>query len=100
MLKNTMKVNAFTSSNEYGVETYTLGSTTYPCRFDPQEGAKVVTAQGEDAIVDGFVYCASTVPINEKDRIQMSSVDYRILSAKKQAQYGSDHHWKLAVRRV
>lgn len=98
LLKDTAKINSFVSADEYNNPTYSLGSS-FSCRFDPQEGKKVVTQNGEDAVIDGFVYFPATVTVNEKDQIEVGGVMYRIISNKLQGDYGDSHHWKVAVRR-
>lgn len=97
LLKDTAKINSFVSADEYGHPTYSLGSS-FACRFDPQEGKKVVTQAGEDALIDGFVYFPATVTVKETDQIEVGGVMYRIIAAKKHGDYGADHHWKVAVR--
>ncbi|KKN21060.1 hypothetical protein LCGC14_0929200 [marine sediment metagenome] len=99
LLKDTAKINAFVSADEYNNITFSLGSS-FPARFNPQEGKKVVTQNGEDAIIDGFLFFPASVSVNEKDQIEIDSVMYRIIAAKKQGDSGSDHHYKVAVRRL
>lgn len=99
LLKDTAKINSFVSADEYNLATYSLGSQ-FACRFDPQEGKKVVTQNGEDAIIDGFVYFPASVVVKETDQIEVGGVMYRIISARKQGDYGTDHHYKTAVRRL
>ncbi len=99
LLKDTAKINAFVSADEYNTITYSLGAA-FDARFDPQEGKKIVTQNGEDAIIDGFVFFPASVTVNEKDQIEVGGVMYRILSARKSGDSGSDHHYKVAVRRL
>ena len=99
LLKDTAKINAFVSADEYNNITYSLGPIIN-CRFDPQEGKKVVTQNGEDAIIDGFVFISASTVVDEKDQIQIDGVMYRIITAKKSGDSNSDHHYKVAVRRL
>lgn len=99
LLKDTAKINAFVSADEYGHPTYSLGSS-FACRFDPQEGKKVVTQNGEDAIIDGFVFFPASVVVDEKDQIEVDGVMYRIIGVRKQGDFSADHHYKVAVRRI
>ena len=99
LLKDIAKINSFVSSDEYNNITYTLGGF-FPARFDPQEGEKVVTQNGEDAIIDGFVFFPASIAVNEKDQIEIGGILYRIIAAKLSGDSDSDHHYKVAVRRL
>lgn len=99
LLKDTAKINSFVSSDEYGHPTYSLGAA-FACRFDPQEGKKIVSNSGEDALIDGFVYFPASVTVKETDQIEVGGVMYRILALKLHGDFGSDHHYKTAVRKA
>ena len=100
MLKDTGKIIAFSSSNEYGKDTFGSPGTAFGCRFENDAGKRVVTSTGEDALIDGFVYFSPSITVNEKDRIQLNGVTYRIISLKLDAGFGSNHHYKAGVRRA
>lgn len=99
LLKDTAKINTFVSADEYNNATYSLGSE-FACRFDPQAGKKVVTPNGEDAIIDGLVFFPASIVVKETDQVELAGVMYRIIALKLQGDFGENHHYKTAVRRL
>jgi len=98
---NTGAILAYSSADEYGGETFGSAGTSFKCRFDPQDGKRVVVGlNGENTVIDGFVYIPASVSVNEKDRIQVDSVTYRIISLKLQNDSVGPNHYKAAVRRA
>lgn len=100
LMKDSGQVKAFSSANEYGKDSFGSAGTAFPCRLDPKTGKRVVTTTGEDAIADGVVYFPASVSVNEKDRLVVNSVEYRILSLALIGQHAANHHWEAAVRRI
>lgn len=100
LLKDTAQILAFSSTNEYGNPAYGSPGTSISCRYVSEEGKRAVDIMGEDVISDGSIYFPDSIIINEKDRIQVNSVTYRILSVHLKNGYGSNHHYKISVRRV
>jgi hypothetical protein len=98
LMKDTGKINAHSSANEYGKITYSLGSA-FACRFSQSTGKRVVNQTGEDVVVDGIVFFPASVTVNEKDQIEVNGTMYRIENLQLAADAGSDHHYEAAVRR-
>lgn len=98
---NTGAIIAYSTADEYGKETFGSAGTSFRCRFDPQDGKRVVVGlNGETTVIDGFVYFPASVTVNEKDRISVDSVTYRIISLKLQNNSVGPDHYKAAVRRA
>lgn len=98
LLVDTCKIRSLQSTDEYGGPTVIVGSPV-PCRFSPQTGRLAVGANGEDALLDGFVYVASDVAVSESDEIEVSGTIFRIIAINTHKGFNTLHHKRISVRR-
>lgn len=96
---STCRVRTIDGFNKRGRPT---GFTIQPakkCRFDPQEGEKVVNEQGKDVLIDGFVYMLAPDAPKLSDELEIDGTDFRILKVDTQRAFAATHHVKVAVRK-
>ncbi len=96
---STCRVRTVNGFNKRGRPTgFTIGAAK-KCRFDPQEGEKVVNEQGKDVLIDGFVYLLVPDTPTLNDELEVDGTDFRILKVDTQRAFAATHHVKVAVRK-
>lgn len=100
LLIDTCAVKKYSSSNEYGRITHGSAGSSVACRFNPQEGKRIVNQVGDEEIIDGTLFIAASVSLDAKDLIVFGGSDYRIINIKTQKDSAAAHHKQIFLRKV
>lgn len=96
------KYTTAATSTAYGRKTfsYVESSTVYPCRLQSKGSGfrAVLGTENQATIYDCMIYLDIAVPVEEEDRLIISSTAYEVIAIRDAA--GQGHHLEIEAKRI